>query len=127
MSNNKINTFNDLLEEEQRMLMQYKRDRAKVVEDLNELRNKFQPAEQFLHKVNNWFKVPPAQHFLPKIMDVGLDLFSKKYLFKRSGWIATFFGSYALRIVSQLVMGNLAKKKERSKQSYNGTEEMLNQ
>lgn len=126
MSTGKIRTYNDLLEEEQRMLMQYKRDRAKLMEDMNELKNKFQPAEQFFHKINKWFQVPPAQHFFPKILDIGLDLFSKKFLFKNSGWIKTFLGSYVLRILSQWIMGTVMQKKEKKK-NYDGTEETLNQ
>lgn len=127
MQNGEIKSYSDLLEEEHRVLMQYKRDRAKVVVELNRLKNIIKPAEQFMTNISRWFSKPTSQQFFPKMMDIGLDFLSKKLLFKNSGWIKSFIGSYAVRTVSQFFMDKLSQYKQHRKANQDGTEETLNQ
>lgn len=124
MNAGKIKTYQDLLEEEQRMLMQFKRDKASVVEDFNRIKNKLRPAEQFFSTVNKWFQVPPSKEIFPRVMDVAVDILSKKWLFKNTGWVKSFLGSYALRTATQWVMGTMRKRNEHAQ---DGTDETLNQ
>lgn len=127
MQNGKIKSYSDLLEEEQRVLMQYKRDRAKVVDKLNRLKNILKPAEQFMTKISSWFSRPPSHQIFPKMMDIGLDILSKKLLFKNAGWIKSFIGSYAVRTVSQYFMDKVSQHKQQRNTRQDGTEETLNQ
>lgn len=111
MHNGEIKSYSDLLEEEQRILIQYKRNRAKMVEELNRLKNLLKPAEQFMNRLNSWFSRPASQLFSPAIIDIGLDFISKKLLFKNAGWLKSFIGSYAVRKVSQFFMSKISRQK----------------
>jgi hypothetical protein len=75
--------------------------------------------------------------------DIAIDLFSKKYLFKRSNWLVTLAGSYLLRSVSQIFLNRrktsnpiwtkgkstdlLTREGSGNGQRYSGNSEMPNQ
>jgi len=116
-----IRTYQDLLEEEQRLIMQFKRDKAKLNDDIAGVKNLFMPAGQALNYVNNVMTRARNPGVLSQGLDVALDLVSKKYLFRRSNWLVTLAGSYLVRGVSQVLM-SLKKKKEPDwlKKKHNG-------
>lgn len=113
MHNGRINTYHDLLEEEKRIREQLKQHRLKVEEDFNVLRIKFYPVERLFNGINRFVMRGSSKQVLPKLMDIGVDLISTKYFFKKAGFIKTFVGSYMLRVVSQLLVGNMMQKKSR--------------
>lgn len=115
MSSSVIKTYNDLLREEQRVMQKYNHDKAKVINDIRQMRNKFIPGEKWMFGISRWFNFSNTHHFLPKIIDIGLDLITKKYFFKRSSWLATFMGSYIIRILSQVIVGNVIQGKSGQK------------
>lgn len=125
MSNGEIRSFQDLLDEEQRVSMEYKQNKANLVDAVNRLMNILKPAEQLVSKVSKWFSVPPSQYLFPRIVDIALDFVSKRFLFKNSGWLKSFLGSYAIRTASQFIMGNKHQFKQRK--AHEGTDETLNQ
>lgn len=100
----RINTYSDLLEEEHRLRMQFKRDKAQVTEALNGVMTVMQPAGQALGYMNRLFGVKTKPGILSHGADIAIDLLSKKYLFRRSNWFITLAGSYLLRSVSQLFL-----------------------
>jgi hypothetical protein len=100
----RIVTFNDLLEEEQRLVMEVKRNKARITEDFNIVKAKLQPANQALSFMNKLTGAKGQPGFLSHGVDIALDLLSKKYLFRRSNWLVTLAGSYLVRGISQLFL-----------------------
>lgn len=107
MSSQLIKTYNDLLREEQNILLQFNRDKESVFAHLRGIRKMFLPAEKIMFSLGRW--MPPSVNltFLSKFMDIGLDLVSKKYIFKKAGWMTTFMGTYMVRILSQILFGKV--------------------
>jgi hypothetical protein len=120
-SERRIRTYQDLLEEEQRLIMQVKRDKARVADDIAAVKNIFMPAGQAINYVSNMFTKARQPGVVSQGLDVALDLVSKKYLFRRSNWLVTLAGSYLVRGVSQVLL-NMRKKKEPDwlRQKHNG-------
>ena len=109
----RIVTFNDLLEEEQRLIMEVKRNKARITEDFNIMKAKLQPANQALSFMNKLAGAKGQPGFLSHGVDIVLDLLSKKYLFKRSNWFVTLAGSYLVRGLSQLFLSKAKTVKAR--------------
>jgi hypothetical protein len=106
----RINTYKDLLEEEQRLTMKLKRERTAIASGLYQIKSKFAPASALLGSVSNVLGNREKPSLVAQGVDMVIDVVTKKYLFKSSGWIMTLLGSYAVRGVSQLLLRN--KKKE---------------
>src|SRR6188472_3886512 len=106
----RINTYKDLLEEEQRLTMKLKRERTSIASGLYQIKSKFAPASALLGSVSNVLGNREKPSLVAQGVDMVIDVVTKKYLFKSSGWIMTLLGSYAVRGVSQLLLRN--KKKE---------------
>lgn len=119
MPDKRIETFKDLLEEEQRLTMKLKREKAVVVEGLHLLKQKVEPASQFLNGMNKVFGVQEKPGFVAQGVDMAMDLFAKKYVFKRSGWLMTLVGSYAMRGISQFILRK-NRHKENAQHAHNG-------
>jgi hypothetical protein len=100
----RIVTFNDLIEEEQRLVMEVKRNKARITEDFNIMKAKLQPANQALSFMSKLTGTKGQPGFLSHGVDIALDLLSKKYLFRRSNWLVTLAGSYLVRGISQLFL-----------------------
>lgn len=100
----RIETFKDLVEEEQRLTMKLKRDKAVMSTGFYQLKAKIEPASEALGYMNNLFGVKEKPGIVASGVDMFIDLFAKKYLFKRSGWLVTLVGSYAVRGLSQFFM-----------------------
>lgn len=97
-------TYNDLLEEEQRLVMEVKRNKARITEDFNIVKAKLQPANQALSFMNKLAGAKGQPGFISHGVDIALDLLTKKYLFRRSNWLVTLAGSYLVRGLSQLFL-----------------------
>lgn len=100
----RINTYSDLLEEEHRLRMQYRRDKTRMTEAANGVMTVMQPASQALGFMNRLFGVTAKPGIVSQGADIAIDLLTKKYLFKRSNWFITLAGSYVLRVASQLFL-----------------------
>jgi hypothetical protein len=126
-------TYKDLLEEEQRLTMELKRNRERVMDDIDIIKKKLQPADQALSFMSKLSGGTGKPGLLSTGVDIALDLVSKKYLFRRSGWLVTLAGTYAVRLVSQLFLQKAKRDKnseDRIKsngQGHPAAEEMLNQ
>jgi hypothetical protein len=126
-------TYKDLLEEEQRLTMELERNRARVMEDIDIIKKKLQPAGQALHFMSKLSGGTGKPGLLSTGVDIALDLVSKKYLFRRSGWLVTLAGTYAVRLVSQLFLRKARRDKDpeynikSNGQGHLTAEEMLNQ
>ena len=105
----RIETFKDLLEEEQRLTMKLKREKTTVSAAFFELKAKVEPAAELIHSVNNVFGIKEKPGLVAHGVDMVMDLVSKKYLFKKSSWLITLLGSYAVRGVSQYILRNKKK------------------
>lgn len=129
----KVFTYKDLLAEEQRLTMELKRNKARVMEDINIIIKKLQPAGQALNFMSKLSGSTGKPGLLSTGVDIALDLVSKKYLFRRSGWLVTLAGSYVVRLVSQLFLQkarpdkNSPYKIKSNGQGHPIAEEMLNQ
>lgn len=105
----RINTYTDLLEEELRLRMQYQREKARMTDTVNGLMTVMQPAGQALGHMNRLFGVKSKPGILSHGADIAIDLLTKKYLFKGSGWLVTLAGSYVIRGVSQFFLNRKKK------------------
>ena len=100
----RIETFRDLLEEEQRLVMKLKRDKEHMTMGLHTLRQKIEPASELLNAMNKVFGIREKPGLVAHGVDMVMDLFAKKYIFKRSNWLMTLVGSYAVRGISQYIL-----------------------
>ncbi|HSF46029.1 MAG TPA: hypothetical protein VLA58_08455 [Chitinophagaceae bacterium] len=121
----RILTFNDLLDEEQRLIMEVKRNKARIVEDFNIVKGKLQPANQALTFMSKLTGGQGQPGFVAHGVDIALDLLSKKYLFKRSNWFVTLAGSYLVRGLSQLFLSKTKSKPRGQRFGGNGIDQPI--
>ncbi len=100
----RVQTFKDLLEEEQRLAIKLKHDKEVVTAGMQQVKAKIQPASAALGYMNSIFCVREKPGIVAHGVDMVIDLVTKKYLFKRSGWLLTLVGSYAVRRLSQFFL-----------------------
>ena len=111
----RIKTYDDLLQEEQRLTMRLKREKTTVVTSMHQLKSKLEPATNLMNSVSSVFGVKEKPGVVAQGVDMVMDLVTKKYLFKRSGWLMTLVGSYAVRGISQFILRN-----KKNKESHDG-------
>jgi hypothetical protein len=110
----RIITYQDLLNEEERLTLELKHNKARVMEDFNIFKKKLQPADQALNFMNKLSGGTGKPGLLSTGVDIALDLLSKKYLFRRSGWLVTLAGSYLVRGMSQLFLQKAGSNKNQA-------------
>lgn len=129
----RIRTYKDLIDEEERLTLEFKRSKERVMEDVDTIKSKLQPASHALNFMSKLSGGTGKPGLLSTGVDIGLDLLTKKYLFRGSGWLVTLAGSYLVRGVSQLFLNKARLKKDKEKMiSTNGldhpaAEETMNQ
>ena len=116
-----IQTYKELLEEEQRLTMKLKREKTAVNDSVYRLKSKFEPATNLLQSVSNVFGPKEKPGIVSQGVGVVMDLVTQKYLFKRSGWLMTLVGSYAVKGLSKFLLQN--KKRNQPQDGMPGQEE----
>src|SRR6476661_3970327 len=110
-----IKTYEDLLQEEQRLMQQLKGQEILIREDLAGLRESLKPLGRvynFLHKMSTRDHTGPLANFG---IDFGIDVLVRKILLARAGWFTKIFipflvKNYSSHIISDEHRTNLAKK-----------------
>jgi hypothetical protein len=110
-----IKTYDDLLQEEQRLMQQIKLQEALINEDLTGLKESLKPVAKvftFLNKMATRDHTGPLTNFG---IDFGIDLLVRRILLARAGWFTKIFvpfvvKNYSSHIISEEHREKLAKK-----------------
>jgi hypothetical protein len=112
---NSIKTYDDLLQEEQRLVQVLKGHEAVIKEDLAGLREGLKPVRNALNVLNRMAtrdKTGPLMNFG---IDFSIDLFLRRLLLARAGWFTKIVvpfvvKNYSSHIISDEQKAKLAKK-----------------
>lgn len=111
----KIKTYEDLLQEEQRLLSQLKATEVLMKEDLVGVKNGLKPFTNVINTISKFTtrdKTGPLANFG---LDFGIDLFIRRLLLARAGWftkivVPYFLKNYSSHIISEQQKARLMKK-----------------
>src|SRR5829696_2866910 len=110
-----IKTYDDLLQEEARLLQQLKSQEVLIREDIVVLREKLKPVGKVISVLE---KMATRDHTGPLAsfgIDFSIDLLLRKFLLARAGWftkilVPFFVKNYSSHIISEEHRTKLAKK-----------------
>jgi hypothetical protein len=102
---NRISTYEDLLNEEQRLLQQLKGQEVLIREDLVNVRNHMGPVFKVFNTVGKAFTRDNRAPFLNFGLEMGIDVFVRRVLLARAGWFTKIAIPYLLKNYSSHLIG----------------------
>jgi hypothetical protein len=107
---NKITTYEELLQEKERLQLQLELQKSTVRMHVEEIEQKLQPVKNIVRFISN-FTSPPANNTLFTTgLGLSLELLIRKLFFSKTGWITRMFGPILLKNFST----NMIKKNKDS-------------
>lgn len=108
MTNNAIRTYDDLLQEEERLRRRLAVQQAEIRLKLQHVKESLLPATRFLSFMGNITN--PRNHSLLKTgLRIGVDFLLKKSLFRKTNWLVSLAGSSLIRnVASGFLAGKVA-------------------
>ena len=113
--NSPIKNYDDLLQEEQRLLQKIRLQEQLIKEDFSGIKESLKPVGNVMKVVN---KIATRDHTGPLMsfgLDLGTDLFVRKILLARAGWLTKIvipfiIKNYSSHIINEEKRSKLAKK-----------------
>lgn len=99
-----IKSYEDLLQEQQRLRNQLQAQKAELNDRINNLKEKLAPVGIILSAVSGIMAMGPKNPVLKTGVGLAVDMFLKNRLFKKSGLITGILGSFLLRNVATKVV-----------------------
>src|SRR5690349_9440157 len=99
-----IKTYEDLMQEEQRLLLQLRAHETLIREDLAGLKEGLKPVGKvynFLYKMATRDHTGPVANFG---IDVGIDLLVRKIILARAGWFTKIFIPFIIKNYSSHII-----------------------
>jgi hypothetical protein len=93
----KITTYNDLLEEEQRLQHILKRQEIVIRQDLLSMKENLEPVKKVYDQVHKVFTRDNRVPFFNIGLEVGIDMLLRRFLLARAGWFAKTFVPYVVK------------------------------
>jgi len=107
---NKITTYEELLQEKERLQLQLELQKSTVRMHVEEIEQKLQPVKNIVRFISN-FTSPQANNTLFTTgLGLSLELLIRKLFFSKTGWITRMFGPILLKNFST----NMIKKNKDS-------------
>ena len=102
--NKRIETYNDLLEEKQRMETLFKAQKELVQMDLKLIRGEFSPALRAVKTVGKMFTREKDKSLLGIGSERLIDLVFQRFILNKAGWLARFIVPVLVKNVSSHVV-----------------------
>jgi hypothetical protein len=107
----KIRTYDDLLQEEQRLQQHLKAQEAVIRLDLAGFRSNLQPIRKAYDNVSKVFTRDNTSPFMNFGLEFGIDLFIRRVLLARAGWFTKIVIPYLVKNYSSHIIGEEKRKK----------------
>jgi hypothetical protein len=108
MSN--IRTYDDLLQEEQRLRQELKIYEALIRQDLAGMKENIEPVQRAYTTVNKFFTRDNRVPFFNIGLEMGIDVFLRKFLLAKAGWITKIVVPYFIKNYSSHIIGEEKRK-----------------
>jgi hypothetical protein len=108
MSN--IRTYEDLLQEEQRLRQELKINEALIRQDLIGMRENIEPVRRVYNTVNKIFTRDNRVPFFNIGLEMGLDLVLRRFLLAKAGWFTKIVVPYFVKNYSSHIIGEEKRK-----------------
>ena len=106
----KIRTYDDLLQEEQRLQQQLKAQETMIRQDLVSMKSNFEPVKKAYDKIQKFFTRDNRVPFFNIGLEVGIDLLLRRFILARAGWFAKILVPYLVKNYSSHIIGEEKRK-----------------
>jgi len=108
MSN--IRTYDDLLQEEQRLRQELKIYEALIRQDLVGMKENIEPVRRVYNTVNKVFTRDNRVPFFNIGLEMGIDLVLRRFILAKAGWITKIVVPYFVKNYSSHIIGEEKRK-----------------
>jgi hypothetical protein len=106
----KIRTYNDLLQEEQRLQQVLKGQENLIRQDLVGLKENLEPVKKVYDKVHKLFTRDNRVPIFNIGLEMGIDILLRRYILAKAGWLARTFIPYLVKNYSSHILGEEKRK-----------------
>ena len=106
----KIRTYEDLLQEEQRLQLQLKSQEMVIREDIVGMKDNFEPVKRVYDRIQKLFTRDNRVPFFNIGLEMGIDLLLRKLILVRAGWITKIIVPYFVKNYSSHIIGEEKRK-----------------
>jgi hypothetical protein len=106
----KIRTYNDLLQEEQRLLQVLKGQENLIRQDIVSLKENLEPAKKVYDQVHKIFTRDNRVPIFNVGLEMSIDILLRRFLLARAGWFAKTFIPYIVKNYSSHIIGEEKRK-----------------
>ncbi|HEU4471754.1 MAG TPA: hypothetical protein VFR58_11755 [Flavisolibacter sp.] len=106
----KIRTYEDLLQEEQRLREVLKVQENRIREDLAGFRENLEPVTKVFNTVNKVFTRDNRVPFFNVGLELGIDIILRRFILARAGWFTKTFIPYLVKNYSSHIIGEEKRK-----------------
>jgi len=117
----KIKTYNDLLQEEQRLQQILKNQEVVIREDLVNMKENLEPIKKVYDQVHKVFTRDNRVPVFNVGLELGIDMILRRFILARAGWFAKTFVPYVIKNYASHIIGE-----EKRKAIIKKIEEMFN-
>jgi len=104
--NNSIKTYEDLLQEEQRLLQQLKAQEVLIREDIAGLKEKIKPMEKAFGVLQKMATRDPTGALANFGLDFSIDLLIRRLLLAKAGWFTKILVPFVLKNYSSHIVSD---------------------
>jgi len=106
----KIRTYNDLLQEEQRLQQILKGQEILIREDLMSMKENLEPVKKVYDQVHKVFTRDNRVPIFNVGLELGIDVLLRRFILARAGWFAKTFVPYLVKNYSSHIIGEEKRK-----------------
>jgi len=106
----KIRTYDDLLQEEQRLQKVLKGQEILIREDLVSMKENLEPIKKVYDQVHKIFTRDNRVPLFNVGLELGIDVVLRRFLLARAGWFAKTFVPYIVKNYSSHIIGEEKRK-----------------
>lgn len=106
----KIRTYDDLLQEEQRLQLQLKSQETLIRQDLAGFQENLEPVKKVFNTVQKIFTRDNRVPFFNIGLELGIDVLLRRFILARAGWITRILVPYLVKNYSSHIIGEEKRK-----------------
>jgi hypothetical protein len=106
----KIRTYNDLLQEEQRLQQILKSQEVLIREDIVSMKENLEPIKKVYDQVHKVFTRDNRVPIFNVGLELGIDVLLRRFILARAGWFAKTFVPYIVKNYSSHIIGEEKRK-----------------
>ncbi|MGZ5287616.1 MAG: hypothetical protein ACXWV0_01270 [Flavisolibacter sp.] len=106
----KIKTYNDLLQEEQRLQQKLKGQELLIRQDILSMKENVEPVKRMYDTVHKIFTRDNRVPVFNLGLEMGIDLLLRRFILARAGWFAKIMVPYIIKNYSSHIIGEEKRK-----------------